>query len=79
MKKEVLEDSEVPDEVFVTLQESKANDIASCIISMSAWRECLNDIATGEADEVPEHEKVQENQVNSEEESIMETQDRAEC
>lgn len=75
--KEVLEDNEVPDEVlaYVSLQQSEVNEIASCIISMSAWRECLNDITTEDSDEVPEHEKVQENQEYSEEESIMETQD----
>lgn len=75
--KEVLDDNEVSDEVLahVSLEQSEANEIASCIISMSAWRECLNDIATEDSDEVTEHEKVQENQENSEEESIMETQD----
>lgn len=53
--KEILEDNEVPDEVLVhvSLQQSEANEIASCIISMSAWRECLNDIAREDSDEVP--------------------------
>lgn len=54
---------------LITIEWSQWNCIV--YISMSTWHKSLNNIATEDSNEVPEHEVVQRNEENPKEECIL--------